>query len=122
MATATAFEAENSELERVETREWLESLDYVADHGGAARVRQPPFPGIYEIERRIRRLVRWNAMAMVVRANREEDGIGGHLPTYASACTLFEVAFNHFLRGKDHPEGGDQVYRWWKIIERSSGD
>ncbi len=71
---------------------------------------QPPFPGNREIERRIKSLVRWNAMAMVVRANREEHGIGGHLSTFASAATLLEVAFNHFLRGKGHPEGGDQVY------------
>jgi pyruvate dehydrogenase complex dehydrogenase (E1) component len=53
-----------------------------------------------EIERRIKSLVRWNAMAMVVRANRESEGIGGHISTYASAATLYEVGFNHFFRGK----------------------
>jgi pyruvate dehydrogenase E1 component len=72
--------------------------------------RQPPYPGSREIERRIKSLVRWNAMAMVVRANKKEPGIGGHISTYASAATLFEVGFNHFFRGPDSPNGGDQVY------------
>ncbi len=127
-----------AELEALETREWLESLDYVLQHGGPARVgrllgelgrhaqqsgvklpftantpyintihadEQVPYPGSREIERRIKSLVRWNAMAMVVRANREEDGIGGHISTYASAATLYEVAFNHFFRGRDGHEG-----------------
>jgi len=71
---------------------------------------QPRFPGNREIERRIKSIVRWNAMAMVVRANRIETGIGGHISSYASAASLYEVAFNHFFRGKDHPEGGDQIY------------
>ncbi len=72
--------------------------------------KQPPYPGSREIERRIRSLIRWNAMAMVVRANRKSPGIGGHISTYASAATLFEVAFNHFLKGKDNGGTGDQVY------------
>ena len=71
---------------------------------------QPPYPGSREIERRIKSIIRWNAMAMVVRANRESPGIGGHISTFASAATLYEVAFNHFLRGKDHPSGGDLAY------------
>lgn len=71
---------------------------------------QPPFPGNREIERRIKSLIRWNAMAMVVRANREESGIGGHISTYASAATLYEIGFNHFFHGKDHPGGGDVIY------------
>ena len=71
---------------------------------------QPPFPGSRDIERRIKSLIRWNALAMVVRANRHETGIGGHISTYASAATLYEVGFNHFFRGKDHPEGGDFIY------------
>jgi len=75
-----------------------------------ARNDQPKFPGNREIERRIKSIVRWNAMAMVVRANRHETGIGGHISSYASAASLYEVAFNHFFRGKDHPEGGDQIY------------
>jgi pyruvate dehydrogenase E1 component len=70
----------------------------------------PPYPGNEEIERRIRRLVRWNAMAMVVKANRAESGIGGHISSYASAATLYEVGFHHFFRGPDHPSGGDLLY------------
>src|SRR5690349_862529 len=71
---------------------------------------QPPFPGSQEIERRIKSLVRWNALAMVVRANREEEGIGGHISTYASAATLYEVGFNHFFRGKGEGTEGDIIY------------
>jgi pyruvate dehydrogenase E1 component len=70
---------------------------------------QVPLPGNQELERRIKSLVRWNAMAMVVRANRTSDGIGGHISTYASAATLYEVGFNHFFRGKE-AEGGDNIY------------
>ena len=71
---------------------------------------QPRFPGNREIERRVKSILRWNAMAMVVRANRNESGIGGHISTYASAANLYEVGFNHFFRGKDHPSGGDMVF------------
>ena len=71
---------------------------------------QPPFPGDQELERRIKSLIRWNALAMVVRANRVEHNIGGHISTYASTATLFEVGFNHFFRARtDHFEG-DTVY------------
>ncbi len=68
------------------------------------------FPGDEALERRIRRLIRWNAVAMVLRANTRFPGIGGHLSTYASAATLYEVGFNHFFRGKDHPGGGDSIF------------
>jgi pyruvate dehydrogenase E1 component len=71
---------------------------------------QPPFPGSREIERRIKSMVRWNAMAMVVRANRAERDIGGHISTYASAATLFEVGFNHFFHGRSAGRRGDQIY------------
>ena len=71
---------------------------------------QPAYPGSREIERRIKSIVRWNALAMVVKANRASEGIGGHISTYASAATLYEVALNHFFRGKDHEHGGDIVY------------
>src|SRR5207244_4576587 len=71
---------------------------------------QPRYPGSREIERRLRSIIRWNALAMVVRANRESAGIGGHISTYASAATLLEVGFNHFFRGKDHPSGGVFFY------------
>jgi pyruvate dehydrogenase E1 component len=67
-------------------------------------------PGNPEIERRIKSLARWNALAMVVRANRHEEGIGGHISTYASAATLFEVGFNHFFRAKNDEQEGDLVY------------
>jgi len=72
--------------------------------------RQPVYPGNRELERRIRSLVRWNALAMVVRANREEPGIGGHISTYASAATLYEVAFDHFFRARNHDHEGDIIY------------
>jgi pyruvate dehydrogenase E1 component len=71
---------------------------------------ETPIPGSQEIERRIKSLIRWNAMAMVVRANRVSDGIGGHISTYASAATLYEVAFNHFFRGKGRDGDGDIIY------------
>src|ERR671914_269858 len=132
-----------AELEAVETREWLESLDYVLQSGGPARVtkllrdlsdharrngvkqpftantpyintispeEQPPFPGSREIERRIKSLVRWNALAMVVKANKLEEGIGGHISTFASAATLYEVGFNHFFKGKGDDHDGDIIY------------
>lgn len=73
--------------------------------------KQPPYPGNREIERRIKSIIRWNAMAMVVRANNQYDGLGGHISTFASSATLYEVAFNHFFRGRgDSGYDGDQVY------------
>jgi pyruvate dehydrogenase E1 component len=71
---------------------------------------EPPFPGDEDMEARIRRLIRWNAAVMVLRANLRSSGLGGHLSTYASAASLYEVGFNHFFRGKDHPGGGDQIF------------
>jgi pyruvate dehydrogenase E1 component len=132
-----------SELEAIEQREWLESLDYVIQQGDRPRVQrllaslrhrarmsgvalpftavtayvntirpedETPIPGSQEVERRIKSLVRWNAMAMVVRANRLSEGIGGHISTYASAATLYEIAFNHFFRGKGKDGDGDLIY------------
>jgi pyruvate dehydrogenase E1 component len=136
-----------AELDATETREWLDSLDYVLQSGGPAKVarllreltihaRQSgvklPFtantpyintiaadeqvlmPGSPDVERRIKSLVRWNAAAMVVRANKAEEGIGGHISTYASAATLYEVGFNHFFRGHDLKnatgEDGDVIF------------
>ena len=72
--------------------------------------REPWFPGDEHVERRIRAYIRWNAAMTVSRANRPEIGVGGHIATYASAASLYEVGFNHFFRGKDHPGGGDQVF------------
>ncbi len=128
-----------AELDPGETREWLDSLDYILQSGGPLKVArllrelavhatesgvQLPFtantpyintipasaeavmPGNIDLERRIKSLVRWNAAAMVVRANKAEDGIGGHISTYASAATLYEVGFNHFFRGHGGDDGG----------------
>ena len=137
-------ETQTDGLEVLETREWLDSLDYVLSKGGPERAgrllqqlslharraagvnlpftattpyqntipsaQQAPFPGSQEMERRIKSLVRWNALAMVVRANKIQEGIGGHISTYASAATLYEVAFNHFLRAKTEAGDRDIVY------------
>ena len=75
-----------------------------------AREHEPWFPGDEHIERRIRAYIRWNAAVMVVRANSNADGIGGHLSSYASSASLYEVGFNHFFRGKDHGTAGDHIY------------
>ncbi|MDC0937353.1 pyruvate dehydrogenase (acetyl-transferring), homodimeric type, partial [Pirellulales bacterium] len=73
--------------------------------------RTPPYPGQRELERRIKSFVRWNAMAMVTRANRTPAAPGGHISTFASSATLYEVALNHFIRGRgEGGYGGDQVY------------
>ena len=72
--------------------------------------REPAYPGDEAIERRIDALVRWNAVAMVLRANRRSPGIGGHLATYASAATFYEVGFNHVFRGRENGGSGDQVF------------
>ncbi len=133
----------NIEMDDIEIKEWLSSLDYVLEHGTPERAqhllqqlqiraqmagitipfsvntpyvntitpdKQPVYPGNREIERRIKSIIRWNAMAMVVRANRNEDGIGGHISTFASSATLFEVGFNHFFRARRENFSGDQVY------------
>jgi pyruvate dehydrogenase E1 component len=71
---------------------------------------EPYFPGNEEVEHKIRRIIRWNAAAMVSRANKALDGIGGHLSTYASAASLYEVGFNHFFRGREHQGGGDHIF------------
>src|SRR3954469_25237541 len=73
--------------------------------------KEPRYPGKRELERRIKSFIRWNAMAMVTRANRDFAGIGGHISTYASSATLYEVALNHFLRGRgESGYEGDQIY------------
>jgi len=71
---------------------------------------EPWFPGDEYVERRIRAYIRWNAAVMVTRANTISDGIGGHLATYASSASLYEVGFNHFFRGKDDGQAGDQIF------------
>ncbi|MGC5223162.1 pyruvate dehydrogenase (acetyl-transferring), homodimeric type [Micromonospora sp. DT81.3] len=71
---------------------------------------EPEFPGDEEIERRYRAWIRWNAAVTVHRAQRPGIGVGGHISTYASSAALYEVGFNHFFRGADHPSGGDQIF------------
>jgi pyruvate dehydrogenase E1 component len=85
----------------------LRSTDYI---NTIPPEREPWFPGDEHIERRVRAYIRWNAAIMVSRANRPELSVGGHIATYASAASLYEVGFNHFFRGKDHGESGDQVF------------
>jgi pyruvate dehydrogenase E1 component len=85
----------------------LRSTDYINTIPPEA---EPWFPGDEHIERRIRRSIRWNAAIMVHRAQRPGIGVGGHISTYASSASLYEVGFNHFFRGKNHPGGGDQIY------------
>src|SRR5947207_6692022 len=142
--SADVPETQTDGLEVLETREWLDSLDYVLYKGGPDRAgrllqqlslharrqagvnlpftattpyqntiasrQQPPFPGSQEMERRIKSMVRWNALAMVVRANKIQEGIGGHISTFASAATLYEVAFNHFLQARTEAGDRDLVY------------
>src|SRR3989442_13811227 len=71
---------------------------------------EPYFPGDEDMELHIRRLIRWNAVAMVVRANHHFEGIGGHLATDASPAGLYEVGFNHFFPGEDDGASGDQIF------------
>jgi pyruvate dehydrogenase E1 component len=71
---------------------------------------EPSFPGDEQLERRIRRLIRWNAAAMVLRGNSRFSGLGGHLATYASAATLYEVGFNWFFKGRENGGPGDQIF------------
>ncbi len=85
----------------------LRSTDYINTIPPAA---EPEFPGDEHVERRIRAYIRWNAAIMVHRAQRPGVGVGGHISTYASSASLYEVGFNHFFRGKDHPGGGDQIF------------
>jgi pyruvate dehydrogenase E1 component len=131
------------DLNPVETREWLESLDQVIDEAGPERAKyllerlaheaarqgvpaalhpatpylntipaseELPYPGDRDLERTIKSLVRWNAVAMVVRANKYDEGIGGHISTFASSATLVEVGMNHFFRGSIGDQPGDLIY------------
>jgi pyruvate dehydrogenase E1 component len=132
-----------SDLDAVETSEWLEALDAVVAHDGPSRARQlltrvieraqhsgtgtiatlntpyvntiPPdrearLPGDPALERRLRSIVRWNAIAMVVRANKETSELGGHIASYQSLATLYEVGFNHFWHAASDDHAGDLVY------------
>jgi len=85
----------------------LRSTDYINTIPSES---EPWFPGDEHVERRIRAYIRWNAAIMVHRAQRPGVGVGGHISTYASSASFYEVGFNHFFRGKDHPGGGDQIF------------
>ena len=85
----------------------LRSTDYI---NTIPPEREPWFPGDEAIEHRIRQIIRWNAAIMVHRAQRPGISVGGHISSYASSASLYEVGFNHFFRGPDHPSGGDQVF------------
>ena len=85
----------------------LRATDYI---NSIPPKQEPEFPGDEFIERRIRAFIRWNAAVMVHRAQRPGIGVGGHISTYASSASLYEVGFNHFFRGKNHPGGGDQIF------------
>jgi pyruvate dehydrogenase E1 component len=131
------------DLDPVETREWLESLDSVLEFDGADRAtflldeligearrngvpvpysantpylntipphQQPAYPGDEEIEHALRAMIRWNAVAIVLRANRESSELGGHIASFQSAATLYDVGFNHFWRAPSADHGGDLVY------------
>ena len=131
------------DIDPVETKEWVDSLDTLVSSQGKVRARyivaklleraqelqvgtppmvstpyvntippedQPFFPGDEELERRIRAFIRWNAAVMVIRANKSADGIGGHLSTFASSASLYEVGFNWFFRGKRDGLPGDHIY------------
>ena len=126
-----------------ETREWLDSLEYILENDGIERAnfllerlssrltetgarlpytittpyrntipasREAFMPGDLFMERRIRSLIRWNALAMVVRANRRGGDLGGHISTFASAATLYDVGFNYFFRGDTDKQAGDLIY------------
>jgi len=134
---------EPGDLDPVETREWLESIDSVLQAEGPERAhflidrmveharrsgaylpyspntayvntiavgKEPAYPGNRELERRIEAWIRWNAMAMVVAANRKSTEYGGHIASYASSATLYEVGFNHFWRGPTDNHPGDLVF------------
>ena len=85
----------------------LRSTDYI---NTIPPEREPWFPGDEAVESRIRQIIRWNAAIMVHRAQRPGISVGGHISSYASSASLYEVGFNHFFRGPDHPSGGDQVF------------
>ena len=141
--TEDPYAPDRSDIDPVETAEWVESLDAIVEDRGAQRGREimtsllarsrqlhlsvpqvpttdyvntiasddeTEFPGNEDLERSYRRWIRWNAAVTVHRAQRPEIGVGGHISTYASAASLYEVGFNHFFRGQDHPGGGDQIF------------
>src|SRR4030095_4091909 len=132
------YVVEHGDIDPIETAEWLDALASVskvegverahyliqtlAKKIGARQALSTPYcntiavqdearlPGDLAIEQRIRALIRWNAMAMVVRAQKVDSSLGGHIGTFASSATLYDVGFNHFWRGLDSPCGGDLIF------------
>lgn len=134
----------NSDLDPIETSDWLESIESLIREGGADRAQylierliqtaqskgvplkmgaaiqdyinsirledQPAYPGDLDIERKIRAAVRWNALMMVLRASKKDLELGGHMASFQSAATFYEVAFNHFFRARNDKDGGDLVF------------
>lgn len=138
-----AFSVNTHDRDPQETREWMESLEALAQASGRGRAREimqhllrrshelqlnvplvpttdyintispedePEFPGDEQIERTYRAWMRWNAAVLVHRAQRPGIAVGGHISTFASSASLYEVGFNHFFRGHDHPNGADQIF------------
>ncbi len=134
---------DHHDIDPLETREWLESIDSVLRVHGGERAhflidrmidevrrsgaylpfsantayvntiqpgREAPYPGQRSVEKRIEAYIRWNAMAMVLRANRESSEYGGHIASYASSASLYEVGFNHFWRGATEDSRGDMIF------------
>jgi len=141
--TINGTSTNGTDIDAVETGEWIDALDAVVQHDGVDRARHlltrvveraqhsgsgpigslntpyvntipasldEPTPGDTEVERRLRSAIRWNAMAMVVRANKQSSELGGHIATYQSLATLYEVGFNHFWHAPSAEHGGDLVY------------
>jgi pyruvate dehydrogenase E1 component len=135
--------ASGNDIDREETREWVEAIDAVVAHDGVERAgdlldrvlehartsgaydgavapsayvntippaREPEYPGDLEVEHRIRAMIRWNAMCTVLRANEESSELGGHIASYQSAATLYEVGFHHFWNAASEQHGGDLIY------------
>ncbi len=136
-------EPQRIDMDEVETREWLDSLEAVIEREGPERAQfllerlidktrrtggfipfsantayvntipaglEEPFPGNMEYEERLRSWMRWNAMAMVVRANRSDGDLGGHISSFQSLANMLGIGFNHFWKGPDHPKGHDLLY------------
>lgn len=134
----------NNDLDPIETKDWLESVESVIREEGIERAQyiieqlincahkkgvpvlfgsstsnyintipideQPTYPGDLEIERRIRSIVRWNALMMVLRASKKDLDLGGHMASFQSAATFYEVCFNHIFKARNEKDGGDLVY------------
>jgi len=111
----------NNDVDPIETRDWLEAIESVivkvAAGAGAnnyvnsiAVEDEPEYPGNTSLERRIRSAIRWNAIMTVLRASKKDLELGGHMSSFQSSATVYEVCFNHFFRARTEKDGGDLVY------------